>query len=52
LHLQPAYAEYGSADACPNSVHAAGRVLSLPMSADLREAQLLQVVAALRSASG
>jgi UDP-2-acetamido-2-deoxy-ribo-hexuluronate aminotransferase len=38
LHRQPAYAAYGSADGCPISERLATRVLSLPMSADLAEA--------------
>ncbi|MDP3085773.1 MAG: DegT/DnrJ/EryC1/StrS family aminotransferase [Rubrivivax sp.] len=47
LHQQPAYAAYGKADACPHSVSASQRVLSLPMSADLSEADLDRVIAAL-----
>ncbi len=47
LHLQPAYAEYCCPDCCPASVAAGAQVLSLPMSADLSESQLTQVVAAL-----
>ena len=50
LHHQPAYAHYATADACPNAVSAAARVMSLPMSADLTEAQQDQVVAALAQA--
>lgn len=50
LHHQPAYAKYGSPDACPHSVAAAGRVMSLPMSADLTDAQQDEVVAALAQA--
>lgn len=50
LHLQPVYARHASPGDCPNSVRAAERVLSLPMSADLGEAQLLRVVAALAEA--
>ena len=46
LHLQPAYAAYAAADDCPHSVEAAGRVLSLPMSADLSIAHQDLVVAA------
>jgi UDP-2-acetamido-2-deoxy-ribo-hexuluronate aminotransferase len=48
LHHQPAYAALASADDCPASVRAAQRVLSLPMSADLTEAQQDRVVQALR----
>ena len=51
LHRQPAYAGHASPDACPNSLAAARRVLSLPMSADLGTAQQDQVVAALRVAA-
>ena len=47
LHHQPAYAAFERADACPRSVVAAGRVLSLPMSADLTHDQQDDVVAAL-----
>ncbi|MCW5666931.1 MAG: DegT/DnrJ/EryC1/StrS family aminotransferase [Piscinibacter sp.] len=47
LHHQGAYASYASADACPHAVRAAQRVLSLPMSADLTEAQQDRVVEAL-----
>ena len=50
LHRQPAYARHAAVDACPHSVRAADRVLSLPMSADLSEAEQDQVVAALRRA--
>jgi UDP-2-acetamido-2-deoxy-ribo-hexuluronate aminotransferase len=47
LHLQPAYQAFGSPHDCPNSVGASERVLSLPMSADLSEADLARVVDAL-----
>jgi UDP-2-acetamido-2-deoxy-ribo-hexuluronate aminotransferase len=47
LHHQPAYAKYGRPEDCPNSIEAARRVMSLPMSADLTDAQQDQVVAAL-----
>ncbi|KQV48382.1 aminotransferase DegT [Pelomonas sp. Root1217] len=50
LHHQPAYAKYGQPDACPHSIAAAARVMSLPMSADLTEEQQDQVVAALAAA--
>ena len=46
LHHQPAYAALARADDCPHSVLAAQRVLSLPMSADLTDAQQDRVVAA------
>ena len=38
LTHQPAYARYGTRGACPHSARNADRVLSLPMSADLTEA--------------
>ncbi|CAM4049972.1 DegT/DnrJ/EryC1/StrS family aminotransferase [Roseateles saccharophilus] len=50
LHHQPAYAQYAKAEDCPHSIAAAARVMSLPMSADLSEAQQEQVVAALSAA--
>lgn len=52
LHHQPAYAKYGKPEDCPHSIGAAQRVMSLPMSADLSEAQQDQVVAALAQALG
>jgi UDP-2-acetamido-2-deoxy-ribo-hexuluronate aminotransferase len=50
LHLQPAYAADCCPDCCPHSVIAGQRVMSLPMSADLTEAQQDHVVAALLEA--
>jgi UDP-2-acetamido-2-deoxy-ribo-hexuluronate aminotransferase len=50
LHHQPAYASLCIADACPHSVTAARRVVSLPMSADLTEAQQDRVVAQVQAA--
>ena len=50
LHHQVAYAAYCCPDCCPVSLDVAGRVLSLPMSADLTEADQDRVVAALRQA--
>ncbi|MBV8604052.1 MAG: DegT/DnrJ/EryC1/StrS family aminotransferase [Pelomonas sp.] len=47
LHRQPAYAQDV---AMPNAERAAARVISLPMSADLSEAQQDAVIAALREA--
>ncbi len=47
LNLQPAYAHFCCADCMPVSKRLAGRVLSLPMSADLTEADQDRVVAAL-----
>jgi UDP-2-acetamido-2-deoxy-ribo-hexuluronate aminotransferase len=49
-HHQGAYAAYASADACPQSIAAAARVMSLPMSADLSDADQDRVVAALAHA--
>lgn len=51
LHHQPAYAAFAPADACPASVDAARHVLSLPMSADLTDAEQDRVVAALAAAA-
>lgn len=50
LHHQPAYARYADAQACPQSVLAAQRVMSLPMSADLTDEQQNRVVSALAAA--
>jgi UDP-2-acetamido-2-deoxy-ribo-hexuluronate aminotransferase len=50
LHRQPAYAAHCCPDCCPQSLRAAERVLSLPMSADLTEADQDRVVAALATA--
>jgi UDP-2-acetamido-2-deoxy-ribo-hexuluronate aminotransferase len=47
LHRQPAYARYGRDDACPNSVRAGERAMSLPFSADLKDADHDRVVQAL-----
>ena len=47
LNLQPAYAHLCCPDCCPESLRAAARVMSLPMSADLTDADLAMVVAAL-----
>ncbi|HWH81887.1 MAG TPA: DegT/DnrJ/EryC1/StrS family aminotransferase [Burkholderiaceae bacterium] len=47
LHHQPAYARFAAPGDCPNAIAAAARVLSLPMSADLGEADQDRVVAAL-----
>ena len=47
LHHQPAYAALCCPDCCPESVKAAARVMSLPMSADLTEVDQDRVVAAL-----
>ena len=50
LNQQPAYARYCCADCCPVSASLAARVLSLPMSADLSDADQDRVVHALRAA--
>jgi UDP-2-acetamido-2-deoxy-ribo-hexuluronate aminotransferase len=50
VHHQAAYAHLAAADACPRSVAAGARVMSLPMSADLTHAQQDSVVDALRAA--
>ena len=50
LHHQPAYAALCCADCCPESVGVGERVMSLPMSADLREADQHRVVQLLRMA--
>ncbi len=50
LHLQPAYAQFCCPECCPLSVQAGERVLSLPMSADLLDADLGKVVSALQQA--
>jgi UDP-2-acetamido-2-deoxy-ribo-hexuluronate aminotransferase len=50
LNQQPAYAQHCCPDCCPESSRLAARVMSLPMSADLTEADQDTVVAALRSA--
>lgn len=50
LHHQPAYAKYGRREDCPHSIRAAQRVMSLPMSADLTDAQQDEIVATLRAA--
>jgi UDP-2-acetamido-2-deoxy-ribo-hexuluronate aminotransferase len=45
---QPAYREYASAQGCPNSVSAADAVFSLPMSADLKEADQEKIIRVLK----
>jgi UDP-2-acetamido-2-deoxy-ribo-hexuluronate aminotransferase len=49
LNRQPAYAALCCPDCCPVSDRLAARVMSLPMSADLTEADQDRVVAALRA---
>ena len=50
LHRQPAYEPYAAGARCPVSEQVAEQVLSLPMSADLSEADQERVVAALAQA--
>jgi UDP-2-acetamido-2-deoxy-ribo-hexuluronate aminotransferase len=52
LHHQPALAAGCCDSCCPVSTRLAGQVLSLPMSADLQEADQDQVIAALHGALG
>ena len=52
LHRQPAYVKFGDPDGCPLSIAAADEVMSLPMSADLSDADIDRVVAALTAAVG
>jgi UDP-2-acetamido-2-deoxy-ribo-hexuluronate aminotransferase len=47
MHRQSAYARFATEDACPVSVICGQRVMSLPMSPDLSEADQDRVVAAL-----
>jgi UDP-2-acetamido-2-deoxy-ribo-hexuluronate aminotransferase len=50
LHHQPAYAAHCCPECCPVSLDVAAQVLSLPMSADLNEADQDRVIAALARA--
>lgn len=50
VHLQSAYDHLATTAACPQSVLAGNRVLSIPMSADLTEVDQHRVVRALREA--
>ena len=50
VHHQPAYAALCCPDCCPQSVLAGQQVMSLPMSADLSEAQQDRVVSAVLAA--
>ena len=50
LHHQPAYARWCDPDGCPVSQQVARQVLSLPMSADLGEAEQDRVIGALAAA--
>jgi len=52
LHQQPAFAARCRSDGCAESLRAAGRVMSLPMSADLSAGDQERVAAALRSLAG
>lgn len=49
LHQQPAYAAYAAPQDYPNSLRAAERVMSLPMSADLDPIDQLRIVDAMCS---
>jgi UDP-2-acetamido-2-deoxy-ribo-hexuluronate aminotransferase len=49
LHHQPAYAHHCCPDCCVLSIRAAVRVMSLPMSPDLDEADQRRIVQALRA---
>ncbi len=51
MQRQPAYARFCCPDCCPESISAADEVLSLPMSADLSEADQDRVVAAVQAAA-
>jgi len=51
IHHQPAYEHLAPLAECPQSVAAAARVLSLPISADLTDAQQDRVVDAVRAAA-
>ena len=50
VHHQPAYAALCCPDCCPQSVLAGAQVMSLPMSADLSDAQQDRVVSAVLAA--
>lgn len=50
LHHQPAYAQYCCPDCCEHSIDAAGRVMSLPMSADIRQSDQRRIIDALLEA--
>ena len=52
LHEQPAFAHFAPAGGCPVAERVATRCLSLPMSADLSEADQDRVIAALADAVG
>jgi UDP-2-acetamido-2-deoxy-ribo-hexuluronate aminotransferase len=52
LHFQPAYAQYCGPDSCPRSAFVAQQVMSLPMSADLGEADQGRVTSALLAQVG
>jgi len=52
MHLQPAYEQYAPSWPLPHSEAVSQRVMSLPMSADLTDAQQDLVVGALRLALG
>ena len=47
MHLQPAYQDLCCPECCPESVKAAGRVMSLPIYPDMNASTQLMVVNAL-----
>jgi UDP-2-acetamido-2-deoxy-ribo-hexuluronate aminotransferase len=49
LHHQPVYAKDCCPECCEHSIHAAARVMSLPMSADVAQADQMRIASALRS---
>lgn len=48
LHHQPAYAAMCCPDCCPESIATSARVMSLPMSADMTDADQVRIVEALK----
>ena len=52
MHMQPAYADYSSADACPVALDMAGKVMSLPMGPYLDPVTATHVAATLLAAMG
>lgn len=52
MHMQPAYSDYSSADACPVALDMAGKVMSLPMGPYLDPATATHVAATLLAAMG
>jgi dTDP-4-amino-4,6-dideoxygalactose transaminase len=52
LHRQPCFAEYAQGVALPHVERAAGELLSLPMYAELEDAEVSHIVAAVREFAG